>query len=193
MSHCARIAGLIAYRHNLPRLARGQSAKFRRHSTGEGTWGWCKSNLSVWHAVDISMYARIPPPPFQAWLNSSNSLFEGGGMPISTNRSLWPVTGGSVGIQPGWFSGHSSAFFYINLGDGTTPENYSSPMLPVFQIKGPNNNLYNGSICLTQVPLPKGYKAVIGRNATIQVIETAQHGAALYNVRNRSTMIYDHY
>lgn len=129
-------------------------------------------------------------PPLQAWLNSSNSLFEGGGMPISTNRSLWPVTGGSVGIQPGWFNGHSSAFFYINLGDGTTPENYSSPMLPVFQIKGPNNFLYNGSICLTQIPLPKGYKAVIGHNATIQVIETAQHGAALYNVRNRSPMIY---
>lgn len=132
-------------------------------------------------------------PPFQAWLNISNSLFEGGGMPISTNRSLWPVTGGAVGLQPGWFSGHSSAFFYINLGEGTTPENYSLPMVPVFQIKGPNNNLYNGSICLPQVPLPKNFNAVIGHNATIQVIETAQHGAALYNVRNRSTMIYDHY
>lgn len=139
------------------------------------------------------IYPCTQESPLQAWLNSSNSLFEGGGMPISTNRSLWPVSGGSVGLQPGWFSGHSTAFFYINLGDGTTPENYSLPMLPVFQIKGPHNNLYNGSICLTQVPLPKGYNAVIGRNATIQVIETAQHGAALYNVRNRSTMIYDHY
>lgn len=124
-------------------------------------------------------------PPLKPWLNCSNSSFEGGGMPISTNRSLWPVTGGAVGLQPGWFNGHSTAFFYINLGDGTTPENYSNPIVPVFQIKGPNNNLYNGSICLPQVPLPKGYNAVIGNNATIQVIETAQHGASLYNVRNR--------
>lgn len=131
------------------------------------------------------IYPCTQESTLQICLNCSNSIIEGGGMPISTNRSLWPVTGGAVGLQPGWFSGHSSAFFYINLGDGTTPENYSNPIVPVFQIKGPNNNLYNGSICLPQVPLPKGYKAVIGNNATIQVIETAQHGASLYNVRNR--------
>ena len=114
-------------------------------------------------------------------------------MPLTTNRSLWPVSGGAIGLQPGWFSGHSSAFFYINLGEGDTPLNYSLPMVTVFQIKGPSNNLYNGSICLPQVPLPKDFNAVIGNNATIQVIETAQHGAALYNVRNRSTMTYSHY
>lgn len=114
-------------------------------------------------------------------------------MPMTTNRSLWPVTGGAVGLQPGWFSGHSSAFFYINLGEGENPLNYSLPMVPVFQIKGPSNSLYNGSICLTQVPLPKDFNAVIGNNATIQVIETAQHGAALYNVRNRSITTYGHY
>lgn len=103
-------------------------------------------------------------------------------MPISKNRTLWPVSGGAVGVQPGWFPGHASAFFYVNLGVGNTPPNYSLPMVPVFEIKGPNNLLYNGSFCLPQVPLPKDFKAVIGDNATIQVIETAQHGAALYNV-----------
>lgn len=114
-------------------------------------------------------------------------------MPVTENRTLWPVSGGAIGLQPGWFSGHSSAFFYINLGRGTIPYNYSLPMVPVFQIKGPSNNLYNGSICLPQVPLPKDFNAVIGENATIQVIETAQHGAALYNVRSRSTTMYGHY
>ncbi|KAI4203762.1 MAG: hypothetical protein LQ350_001588 [Teloschistes chrysophthalmus] len=102
-------------------------------------------------------------------------------MPISTNRTLWPVTGGAVGIQPGWFPGHSSAFFYINLGEGTIPQNYSLPMQQVFQILGPSNQQYDGSFCLPQVPLPANYTAKIGDNATIQVVETAQHGAALYN------------
>ena len=106
----------------------------------------------------------------------------GGGMPMSTNRTKWPVTGGAVGVQPGWFQGHSNALIYINLGDGTVPENYSLIMQPVFGIVGPDNVAYNGSFCLPQVPLPANYTAVIGNNATIQVIEAAQHGAALFNV-----------
>lgn len=109
-------------------------------------------------------------------------------MPRSENRTLWPVTGGAVGIQPGWFMGHSSAFFYINLGEGNQPGNYSLPMQPVFEITGPNNQLYNGSFCLPQVPLPVNFTAVVGQNATIQVIETAQHGAALYNVSQSNSL-----
>ena len=101
---------------------------------------------------------------------------------MSYNRTKWPVTGGAVGIQPGWFNGHSSALIYINLGDGSVPGNYSLIMQPMFGITGPDNFLYNGSICLPQVPLPANYTAVIGQNATIQVVEAAQHGAALYNV-----------
>ena len=103
-------------------------------------------------------------------------------MPMSANRTKWPVTGGAVGVQPGWFQGHSNALIYINLGDGTVPENYSLIMQPVFGIVGPDNVAYNGSFCLPQVPLPANYTAVIGNNATIQVIEAAQHGAALFNV-----------
>ena len=103
-------------------------------------------------------------------------------MEMSTNRTKWPVGGGAVGLQPGWFSGHANALLYINLGDGTVPENYSLPMQTVFGIVGPANVEYNGSICMPQVPLPANYTAVIGNNATIQIIEIAQHGAALYNV-----------
>ena len=103
-------------------------------------------------------------------------------MPISQNRTKWPVSGGAISVQPGWFTGHQTAFFYINLGEGNIPNNYSLPMVPVFQITGPDNLLYPGSFCLPQVPLPAHFKAKVGDNATIQVIETAQHGAALYNV-----------
>ncbi|MCJ1465598.1 hypothetical protein MMC07_004217 [Pseudocyphellaria aurata] len=108
-------------------------------------------------------------------------IYPCGGMPISQNRTLWPVSGGAIGIQPGFNPGHSTAFFYINLGEGNNPPNYSLPMQSVFQITGPSNLKYNGSFCLPQVPLPTNFTAVIGNNATIQVIETAQHGAAIYN------------
>lgn len=101
---------------------------------------------------------------------------------MSSNRTKWPVSGGAVGIQPGWFQGHSSAIIYINLGEGTVPGNYSLIMQPMFGISGPTNTLYNGSICLPQVPLPANFTAVIGQNATIQVVEAAQHGASLFNV-----------
>lgn len=70
---------------------------------------------------------------------------------------------------------------YINLGIDTVPQNYSLPMQTIFAIVGPQNTIYNGSICIPQVPLPVNYTAVVGANATIQIIETAQHGAALYN------------
>lgn len=62
----------------------------------------------------------------------------------------------------------------------------SNPMLPPFQIIGPSANPYPGTFCLPQVPLPAGLKVNVGDLATIQVIETARHGAALYNVRPHS-------
>ena len=107
-------------------------------------------------------------------------------MEMSVNRTKWPVGGGAVGVQPGWFQGHSNALMYINLGDGTVPDNYSLPMQTVFGIVGPDNVAYNGSICIPQIPLPANYTAVVGNNATIQIIEIAQHGAALYNVSQPS-------
>lgn len=106
----------------------------------------------------------------------------GGGMPTTTNRTKWPVKGGAVSVQPGWFQGHSKALFYINMGLGTTPPNMSLPMMPVFQIIGPTNEPYPGTFCIPQVPLPAGVSVNVGDHATIQVIEASQSGAALYNV-----------
>ena len=106
----------------------------------------------------------------------------GGGMPLTTNRTKWPFNGGAIAMQPGWFPGHSFALFYINLGESTVPGNFSLNMVPAFQIAGPSNNQFDGSFCLPQVPLPANFTAKIGDNATIQVVETAQHGAALYSV-----------
>ena len=131
--------------------------------------------------MDLSMYSSSLWHQTPVWLTP----FPGGGMPMSENRTKWPVKGGAVGVQPGWFSGHLQAFIYINLGDGNMPKNYSMIMQPMFGITGPDNNKYNGSICIPQVPLPANYTATVGQNATIQIVEAAQHGASLYNVSSQ--------
>jgi hypothetical protein len=75
----------------------------------------------------------------------------------------------------------------VNLGFGTDgpdggPPNMSNPMVPPFQLLGPSKNPYPGTVCLPQVPLPAGANVRAGDNATIQVVELAVHGAALYSV-----------
>lgn len=113
-------------------------------------------------------------------------MYPCGGHPPTTNRTKWPITGGAVAFQPGWFQGHATAFIYINLGFGTDgpgggPKNLSFPMVPVFQLVGPSKNPYPGTLCLPQVPLPANVTVKPGDNATIQVIETALHGASLFS------------
>lgn len=112
----------------------------------------------------------------------------GGGYPTTTNRTYWPTTGGAIAMQPGWFQGHATAFMYVNLGFGTDgpdggPPNMSNPMVSPFQIIGPSANPYAGTICLPEVPLPTNTTVQAGDNATIQVVEIAKHGAALFSVR----------
>lgn len=90
-------------------------------------------------------------------------------------------------MQPGWFQGHATAFMYINLGLGVDgpdngPQNFSFPMIPVFQITGPSKGPYPGEFCLPQVPLPANLTVQKGDLATIQVVEVAVHGASLFNV-----------
>jgi len=109
-----------------------------------------------------------------------------GGVGTTTNRTYWPTTGGAVAFQPGWFRGHETAFVHINLGFGTNgpddgPEDMSNPMLAPIQILGPTNGPYPGTVCFPQVPLPKDANVKAGDKATIQVVELAVHGAALYS------------
>lgn len=106
---------------------------------------------------------------------------------MTQNRTYWPTTGGAVAFQPGWFRGHETAFAYVNLGFGTDgpdggPLNMSNPMVPQFQILGPTNNPFPGTICLPQVPLPTNATVKAGDKATIQIVELAIHGAALFSV-----------
>ena len=115
------------------------------------------------------------------------TLSQGGGMGTSRNRTFWPTLGGALAFQPGWFQGHDKATIYVNLGFGTDgpdngPKNMSFPMVPPFGLLGPSKGPYPGTVCLPQVPLPANTVMNPGDNATIQVVELAQHGAALYSV-----------
>lgn len=76
----------------------------------------------------------------------------------------------------------------MNLGFGTDgpgggPPNMSFPMVSPFQIIGPSSNPYPGTVCLPEVPLPTNTTVSAGDNATIQLVEIAKHGAALFSVR----------
>jgi hypothetical protein len=71
----------------------------------------------------------------------------------------------------------------------SAPKNMSHPVVPPFQLVGPNNFEYTGQFCLPQIGMPKNLDLQVGTNITIQVIELAQHGAALYNVRSNLTLM----
>ncbi|KAH6628152.1 hypothetical protein F5144DRAFT_515246 [Chaetomium tenue] len=118
-------------------------------------------------------------------------MYPCGGMPTTTNRTFWPTTGGGIAFQPGWFSGHATAFIYVNLGLGNEgpelapklagPPNMSHPMITPFQILGPTKGPYPGTVCLPQLAIPQGISPKAGDNGTLQLVELALHGAALYS------------
>jgi hypothetical protein len=141
------------------------------------------------HAMDVSMWVTETSTNLM-----TANLGLGGGMPQSVNRTYWPVSGGAVSIQPGWFQGHVKAFFYVNIGiqepGQQAPPNMSHPVVPPFQILGPTNQEYAGQFCLPQVPMPVNVTLEVGQNITLQVVEAAQHGAALYNVCLRPAPIH---
>lgn len=156
-------------------------------------------DVAVRHAVGVSMYVGplggFCPTPLSFGFEGNGRKARGhtngetgGGIGTTKNRTYWPTAGGAVAFQPGWFQGHAQALLYVNLGLGTDgpdngPPNMSLPMVPPFQLLGPSNSPYPGTVCLPQVPLPEGVEVKAGDEATIQVIELAQHGAALYSVR----------
>lgn len=106
-----------------------------------------------------------------------------GGLPVGQNRTAWPVDGdGVLAFQPGLQAGHAKALLYVNLGLGSLPANYSLVMVPVFNIDGPSNAEYHDGVCLDRVPLPAGVRVRPGDNATVQIVQAAKHGAALYSV-----------
>ncbi|KAK0669860.1 hypothetical protein QBC41DRAFT_390868 [Cercophora samala] len=110
-------------------------------------------------------------------------MYPCGGISPTTNRTYWPISGGAVALQPGWFQGHETALIYINLGIGEKPENYSFP-LTKFYINGPTNNPYPGTVCIPKLDVPGtvwSTRIKSGDRASVQVIEASKHGAGQFS------------
>lgn len=93
----------------------------------------------------------------------------------NTNRTLWPLTGGSVVLHVS----HPWAITYVNLGlggDNTTVFNIS--LVPNFNQTG------NGTFCLPAIKLPKDVVVSNGTQASLQVIQIGETGSSLYNVNS---------
>lgn len=79
-----------------------------------------------------------------------------------------------------------SSFIYINIGKtefgSLMPMNYSHSIVPPIALTGVNNSVYPGTVCIPQVGLPAGMTFSVGDNVTIQVVQVAATGEAVYSV-----------
>ncbi|KAF8428760.1 hypothetical protein EV426DRAFT_514679, partial [Tirmania nivea] len=90
------------------------------------------------------------------------------------NRTLWPLDGGSIVMQPS----HPWAQTYVNLGIGNNVTSLKVPLVLPFNQTG------KGTYCFKHVPIPDSIRSVNvteGVNATLQVIQLSTSGGALYN------------
>ncbi|KAF3798852.1 hypothetical protein GCG54_00008310 [Colletotrichum gloeosporioides] len=108
-------------------------------------------------------------------------MYPCGGLNVTQNRTHWPLEGGAIAVQPGYNSGHQSALMYVNIGLGEVPSNFTTVVVPMFHLTGPTNEAYDGTVCLPHVPLPRSVEPKEGDLATIQVVQAARHGGALFS------------
>jgi hypothetical protein len=100
-----------------------------------------------------------------------------------SNRTQWPVTGGSLSLQVS----HPWALTYVNLGIGTNVSSFNISLVNGFNQTG------NGTFCLKETgkaALAAGLakanlsaESLAGMQGSLQVIQIASTGASLYNVR----------
>lgn len=90
----------------------------------------------------------------------------------NAERTLWPLNGGSVGLE----LGHAWTYYSINLGLGNEVASFNITLTPEL-----HNATGNGTLCIPKVTLPTGLVQE-GQNATLQVVNFGASGSALYNV-----------
>ncbi|KAI9774690.1 MAG: hypothetical protein M1840_002939 [Geoglossum simile] len=89
-----------------------------------------------------------------------------------SNRTDWPIDGGSVSITPG----HPWAITYVNLGLGGS----NTTVFNISLIHG-FNQTGNGTFCIPKIPISSKLGIQDGQTATIQVIQISETGSSLYN------------
>lgn len=99
-----------------------------------------------------------------------------------SNRTQWPVTGGSLSLQVS----HPWALTYVNLGIGTNVSSFNISLVNGFNQTG------NGTFCLKETgkaALAAGLakanlsaETLEGMQGSLQIIQIASTGASLFNV-----------
>ena len=92
----------------------------------------------------------------------------------STNRTAWPLDGGSVVIS----SSHEWVLTYINLGLGEAVAGFNVSLVAAYNVTG------NGTVRLDSVgsDVLSSLNLTDGQPASIQAIHITESGNALYNV-----------
>jgi hypothetical protein len=126
-------------------------------------------------AADASewIYPCKFPNKFVWNLTSTNSSGANVNQTAQTNRTLWPLTGGSLSLD----LHHPWTYYFVNLGLGTDYPAFNISLTPQ-----PINETGNGTLCTPHVALPAGLTVTEGQNASIQIVTIGQTGSALYNV-----------
>lgn len=72
---------------------------------------------------------------------------------------------------------HKWTYVFVNLGLGDNVTNFNYTLTPSLW-----NETGNGTLCISDLPLPVDLSVADGTHATIQVVTSGQSGSALYNV-----------
>ncbi|PGH16937.1 hypothetical protein AJ80_05005 [Polytolypa hystricis UAMH7299] len=95
-----------------------------------------------------------------------------GGVNVTTNRTEWPLDGGSLSFG----AGHPWAITYVNLalGDDETIT-FNISLIEGFNQTG------KGDVCFSKLSIPESLGIADGTNASLQVIQLGELGSSLYN------------
>ena len=97
----------------------------------------------------------------------------GGQNDVSTDRTLWPLTGGTVQLT----MEHDRVAAQVLIGLGNdVGDAFNTVLVPTIQEEG------FGQFCFGDVVIPASLGIKEGQNATIQVVTSGDPSGGLYNV-----------
>ncbi|KAL8969608.1 MAG: hypothetical protein Q9183_001916, partial [Haloplaca sp. 2 TL-2023] len=111
-------------------------------------------------------------PPSRGDSDDSQGEFPCGGLDVSTDRTPWPLAGGTIQLTLG--HARSAIQVLIALGNDVTTE-FNTVLVPTIQEEG------LGEFCFGDVAIPESLMVQEGDNATIQVVTNGESTQGLYN------------
>ncbi|KAL8982517.1 MAG: hypothetical protein Q9205_002989 [Flavoplaca limonia] len=120
----------------------------------------------------ISAHFTLEFPPAREADEEQQGTFPCGGAAVSTDRTAWPLDGGSIQMT----MGHDRSAVQVLLALGNDPgSSFNTVLVPTIQEEG------LGKFCLSGVRVPEDLGVMDGDNATIQVVTDSHITGGLYN------------